>query len=37
MQLSNFINLDPNILLEYIYNDQNLISTPYEILINTKL
>ena len=37
MQLSNFINLDPNVLLEYIYNDQNLLSTPYEILINTKL
>lgn len=37
MKLSNFINLDPNVLLEYIYNDQNLISVPYEILINTKL
>ena len=24
MKLSNFINLDPNVLLEYIYNDQNL-------------
>ena len=37
MKLSNFINLDPNVLLEYIYNDQNLISVPYEILINSKL
>lgn len=37
MKLSNFINLDPNVLLEYIYNDQNLVSVPYEILINTKL
>jgi len=37
MKLSNFINLDPNVLLEYIYNDQNLISVPYEVLINTKL
>lgn len=36
MKLSKYINLDANILMEYIYDDSNLISEPYEILMNTK-
>lgn len=35
-QISKYINLDKNILLEYIYNDGNLISEPYNILVNSK-
>ena len=36
MRISKYINLDTNILMEYIYDDANLISEPYEILINIK-
>ena len=36
MRVSKYINLDANILMEYIYDDANLISEPYEILVNTK-
>jgi hypothetical protein len=36
MQTPKYIKADVNILMEYIYDDQNLISEPYEILINTK-
>lgn len=34
--ISKFIKLDKNILLEYVYNDGNLISESYDILINSK-
>ena len=36
MRISKYIKLDTNILMEYIYDDSNLISEPYIILINTK-
>ena len=36
MRISKYINLDTNILMEYIYDDANLISEPYEILVNIK-
>jgi hypothetical protein len=36
MRVSKYVNLDANILMEYIYDDSNLISEPYEILNNTK-
>lgn len=36
MKISKFLKLNKDILLEYIYNDKNLISEPYRILINTK-
>lgn len=36
MRISKYINLDTNILMEYIYDDSNLISEPYEILVNIK-
>jgi hypothetical protein len=35
-KISKYIKLDKNILLEYIYNDSNLISEPYNILVNSK-
>ena len=35
-QISKYINLDKNVLLEYVYNDGNLISEPYNILVNSK-
>ena len=35
-KLSKFIKLEKNILLEYIYNDTNLIAEPYNILVNSK-
>jgi hypothetical protein len=35
-QISKYINLDKNVLLEYIYNDGNLISEPYDILVDSK-
>lgn len=35
-KISKYIKLDKNILLEYIYNDSNLISEPYSILVNSK-
>lgn len=36
MRVSKYINLDANILMEYIYDTNNLLSEPYEILVNTK-
>lgn len=36
MRVSKFIKPDVNILMEYIYDDTNLISEPYEILVNIK-
>ncbi len=36
MKQSRFINIDKNILIEYIYDDDNLISEAYNILLNTK-
>lgn len=35
-KISKYIKLDKNILLEYIYNDSNLISESYSILVNSK-
>lgn len=36
MRVSKFIKPDVNILMEYIYDDSNLISEPYDILVNIK-
>ena len=36
MKISKYFNVDPNILIEYIYDDSNLIGEPYNILYNTK-
>lgn len=36
MRISKYIKLDTNILMEYIYDDSNLISEAYDIVINTK-
>lgn len=36
-KLSKFLKLDKNILLEYIYDSGNLISEPYDILVNSRL
>lgn len=35
MRTSKFVRIDKNILLEYIYDDGNLISEPYSIVYNT--
>ena len=35
MTTSKFIKIDTNILLEYIYDDGNIISEPYSIVSNT--
>ena len=35
-KVSKYVKLDKNILLEYIYNDSNLIGEPYNILVNSK-
>jgi len=35
-KISKYVKLDKNILLEYIYNDGNLISEPYNILVNSR-
>jgi hypothetical protein len=35
-KVSKYVKLDKNILLEYIYNDSNLISESYNILVNSK-
>jgi hypothetical protein len=34
--ISKFIKVDRNVLIEYIYNDGNLISEPYNILFNSR-
>lgn len=35
-KISKYVKLDKNILLEYIYNDSNLIAESYNILVNSK-
>lgn len=35
MQTSKFVNLDPNVLLEWIYDDENFIIEDYNIVVNT--
>jgi len=35
MKVSKYFNIDPNILIEYIYDDSNLIGESYNILFNT--
>jgi hypothetical protein len=35
MRASKFVTINENILLEYIYDDANLIGEPYNILTNT--
>ena len=35
-KISKYVKLDKNILLEYIYNDSNLISEPYNILVDSR-
>ena len=35
-KLSKFVKVDKNILLEYIYDDNNNIGESYEVLINSK-
>lgn len=36
MRVSKFIKVDPSVLIEYIYNDQNLIGEDYKILVNAQ-
>lgn len=36
MKTSKYIKVNANVLLEYIYDDGNLIGEPYEVLINIK-
>jgi hypothetical protein len=36
MKVSKYFNIDPNILIEYIYDDSNLIGEPYNVLYNTR-
>jgi hypothetical protein len=36
MKISKYFNIDPNVLIEYIYDDSNLIGEPYNILYNTR-
>ena len=35
-KISKYIKLDKNILLEYVYDDNNNISEAYDILVNSK-
>ncbi len=35
-KVSKFVKLDKDILLEYVYNDGNLISEAYNVLVNSK-
>jgi len=35
-KVSKYVKLDKNVLLEYIYNDSNLIGESYNILVNSK-
>jgi hypothetical protein len=35
-KISKFVKLDKNILLEYIYNDGNLLSEPYTVLVDSR-
>lgn len=36
MRISKFININKNILIEYIYDDSNLIGESYNIIYNSK-
>jgi hypothetical protein len=36
MKVSKFIKVDPNVMIQYIYDDGNLIVDPYSIVVNTK-
>ncbi len=35
-KISKFVKLDKNVLLEYIYNDGNLVSEAYNVLVNSR-
>jgi hypothetical protein len=35
-KISKFVKLHKDVLLEYVYNDGNLISEPYNILVNSR-
>jgi hypothetical protein len=35
-KISKYVKLDKNVLLEYTYNDSNLITESYNILVNSK-
>ena len=35
-KISKYIKLDRNILLEYVYDDNNNISEAYDVLVNSK-
>jgi hypothetical protein len=36
MKISKFAKVDRDVLLEYVYNDGNLLSEKYKILSNVK-
>ena len=35
-KISKFVKLNKDVLLEYIYDDGNLISEPYDILVDSR-
>ena len=35
-KISKFVKLDKNVLLEYVYNDGNLVSEAYNVLVNSR-
>jgi len=35
-KLSKFVKVDKNVLLEYVYDDENNIGESYEVLVNSK-
>ena len=35
-KISKFLKLDKNILLEYVYDSGNLLSEPYDIMVNSR-
>ena len=35
-KISKYIKLDKNVLLEYVYNDGNLIGEKYKILVDSR-
>ena len=35
-KISKFVKLDKNVLLEYIYNDGNLVGEAYNVLVNSR-
>ena len=36
MKISKYVKLNRDVLLEYVYNNENLISEPYQVLVNIK-